>query len=152
MRNEDKPITDKLSVIELMTLTLYGESRGESWEGKIAIAYVILNRSRLWHKTIRDVCLAKNQFSCWNSNDYNYAILINLAKAYDANMPNNKALQLCQQCAEMAYLAPAESTVDDATFYRVKGTKNKWFDNAVKTGTLVYLKSIKTHEFYKEAI
>lgn len=52
--------------------TLYGEARGESMEGQIAIAWVIRNRVHeggWWGNGIVDVCQKKLQFSCWNPGD-----------------------------------------------------------------------------------
>lgn len=65
---------DKLFPNEILTLTLYGEARGEAIEGQIAVANVIMNRfisNRSKYKTIIDVCLEPKQFSCWNVGDPN---------------------------------------------------------------------------------
>jgi spore germination cell wall hydrolase CwlJ-like protein len=149
MRTEDKIIFNKLSVLEAIALTIYGEARGESWEGKLAVGFVIMNRSRLWKKSIKEIVYAPNQFSCYLSNDPNYPLLRKIAETRDFMLTlDHETID----AATSVYMSPTESTVDDATFYRVKGTKNKWFDNAVKIGTLVYLKCIKTHEFFKEAV
>jgi N-acetylmuramoyl-L-alanine amidase len=47
--------------------TLYGEARGEPREGKVACAWVMLNRVRdpRWPDTWAEVCLQRLQFSCW---------------------------------------------------------------------------------------
>lgn len=152
MRKEDKPIFNSLSNLEALALTIYGEARGESWEGMLGVGFVIVNRSRLWKQSIKEVCYAKNQFSCYLSSDWNYEILYNIAKDLNANLTNNKHLQLCLQCAEMVSLAPNETNVDNATFYRVKGNKNKWFDGQIKNGKLIKVCEIGHHEFYKEAL
>lgn len=60
--------------LNIMARTLWGESRGEPYEGKVAVAWVILNRAEKggwWGSTISDVCRKPFQFSCWNSNDPN---------------------------------------------------------------------------------
>lgn len=59
--------------------TIYGEARGEGETGMHAVANVIMNRFAKaiegeitwWGHTIQGICKAKNQFSCWNSNDPN---------------------------------------------------------------------------------
>jgi N-acetylmuramoyl-L-alanine amidase len=61
----------------VMAQTVWGEARGESQAGQIAVAWVIRNR-QLYHptwrgKTLAEVCLAPYQFSCWNANDPNCA-------------------------------------------------------------------------------
>ena len=51
-----------------MAATVWGEARGEPFEGKVAVAWVIINRSRKpgwWGEDIRSVCTARWQFSCW---------------------------------------------------------------------------------------
>lgn len=60
------------SDLEVMARTLYGEARGESYEGKIAVGHVIVNRSKrngYGGPTISGVCRKRLQFSCWNSFD-----------------------------------------------------------------------------------
>ncbi|MDR2766040.1 MAG: cell wall hydrolase [Holosporaceae bacterium] len=62
--------------LEILARTIYGEARGELLDFGIAslmaVADVVLNRRRKnFAATIRDVCLAPLQFSCWNENDPN---------------------------------------------------------------------------------
>lgn len=60
---------------EVFAKTIYGEARGETHEGQVAVACCILNRfkSKKWFsaKTIAGVCQKPWQFSCWNKNDPN---------------------------------------------------------------------------------
>jgi spore germination cell wall hydrolase CwlJ-like protein len=58
---------------EIAARTLYGEARGESEEGQRAVAHVLWNRvcDGRWGRTLATVCLARLQFSCWNSSDPN---------------------------------------------------------------------------------
>ena len=71
---------------DILTLarTIYGEARGESTIGQMAIACVVMNRfkSKKWFagKTIAETCTKKWQFSCWNENDPNRAKIENLTK------------------------------------------------------------------------
>lgn len=48
-----------------LALTLWGECRGESHRGRVAVAWCIVNRSLVRHQTIQCVCLSPWQFSCW---------------------------------------------------------------------------------------
>ena len=77
MTNEE--LKRDLSDSEILLLTIIGEARGEPVEGQIAVANVILNRSKIRNMSIKDVCLQKYQFSCWNESDPNRAFLIELA-------------------------------------------------------------------------
>ena len=95
MRN---PAFAKLTDKELMTLTIYGEARGEKTPGRIAVGTVILERvdHRNWDgKTIREVCLMKYQFSCYLENDPNYGKLLNIAEHWDESIIIDHALQEC---------------------------------------------------------
>lgn len=51
-----------------MTATVWMEAQGEPPLGKLAVAYVLLNRLRTgrWGTRVGEVCLAPKQFSCWN--------------------------------------------------------------------------------------
>jgi spore germination cell wall hydrolase CwlJ-like protein len=51
-----------------LTATVWMEARGESRQGKLAVAYVLLNRlaTKRWGERAGEVCLAPLQFSCWN--------------------------------------------------------------------------------------
>ncbi len=71
-------ITDSLSDLEILTLTIYGEARGEPIEGQIAVGCVIRNRTN--GKGFSQVCLAPKQFSCWNEHDSNRVILEKIAQ------------------------------------------------------------------------
>ncbi len=52
--------------------TVYGEARGETLDGKIAVAWTVRNRverPRWWGKTYNEVCLKPRQFSCWDDHN-----------------------------------------------------------------------------------
>lgn len=62
-------------------LTLYGEARGESFLGKVAVGEVI--RTRMARKYLSDgsvvgTVLKPYQFSCWNTNDPNRLLMARL--------------------------------------------------------------------------
>jgi N-acetylmuramoyl-L-alanine amidase len=149
VRKEEESIFDRLNPIEVMALTIYGEARGESWEGMLAVGFVIVNRSRLWKQSIKEVCFAKNQFSCYNSNDPQYCHMLSQATYWKHTKEEENDTMLVAQTALYGW---NESTVGDATFYRVIGNKNKWFDGQIKKGKLIKVCDIGHHEFYKEAL
>lgn len=85
----------KLSDTDILigTLTIHGEARGCTQEGRTAIAHCILNRmrKRRWwgiavsghaDHSMAAVCLKPWQFSCWNPNDPNSTLLETLQKDY----------------------------------------------------------------------
>lgn len=55
--------------LDILTRTIIGEAGGESWDGQIAVAHTILNRSMdpRFPNTIAEVALQPKQFSAWNS-------------------------------------------------------------------------------------
>lgn len=72
---------EALGSLEVLSLTIYGEARGESISGQIAVGCVI--RNRFWeasHKSYKDICLAPLQFSCWNDDDPNHILLESMAQ------------------------------------------------------------------------
>lgn len=73
-------IIENLSEIEILALTIYGESRGEPIQGQIAVGCVIRNRTEKRKKTYKEICLAPLQFSCWNTNDPNRVILLEIGE------------------------------------------------------------------------
>lgn len=149
MNPKDIKIFYALDDTESAILTIYGEARGETFEGKQAVALVIANRAEQWGKTIRGVCYAKNQFSCYSSKDKNYPLLLSIAEDFDSAMQTNKALQECSQ-AWHDETKEVEVLIDGATFYKVKGAHNPWFDRQIDKGVLVKVAEIEHHEFYKE--
>lgn len=69
---------------ETVARTVWGEARGEPFNGKIAIAWVIRNRAAKggwWGDTYQTVCLKPWQFSCWNANDPNREKLLAVTDA-----------------------------------------------------------------------
>lgn len=66
---------------ELLTALAYGEARGESLEGSAAVMMVVRNRvlhPRWWGRSWKEVMLKPWQFSCFNANDPNREMLIEM--------------------------------------------------------------------------
>jgi hypothetical protein len=66
---------------EILALTLIGEARGEPIEGQVAVGCVVRNRlhgNPTKYRNYSDVCLEKEQFSCWNIFDVNYPFLLDM--------------------------------------------------------------------------
>ena len=67
--------------LEYLARTVYGEARGESDDGKVAVACVILNRVNGHHRRetrIAGVATEPMQFSCWNENDPNLKTILSV--------------------------------------------------------------------------
>lgn len=134
------PDTDKFSDQEILARTIYGESRGESHEGKQAVACVVLNRVksgvRWWGTDIRSVCLKPFQFSCWLARDPNRAVIM----AVEDDEP---IFAECLGIARDAMSGDLSDVTDGATSYKVVGTPAAW-----ATGKTPLI-TIGAHEFYK---
>lgn len=71
-----------LTATQLVALALYGEARGETVMGRIAVGCVIRNRVFTRNQSYEDVVLAKNQFSCFSPNgggEANYRAVVRQA-------------------------------------------------------------------------
>jgi hypothetical protein len=102
-----------LSDIEILALTIYGEARGESIAGQVAVGCVIRNRTI--KDNYRDICLAPKQFSCWNLDDPNRALLDELGlKLFSGEVPDEIKQELWV----------AQGIINDAIKDSTKGAKN----------------------------
>ena len=99
--------------MEIFAKTIFGEARGETLEGQVAVACCILNRfnSKKWFagKTIAQTCQKPWQFSCWNKNDPNAQKIANLTfPTYSKYFPVIKeAMQKDITNGATHYYAPA---------------------------------------------
>ena len=132
----------------LIKWTVAMEAEGEPLEGKVGVAFVIINRSRLWKRSIADVCLKGYQFSCWNTESPTRLRL---------DIINDKIMAEAEHAAYGAYFSgtPYSTIVDPtngATHYLNKeetkrltgGRLPKWIDAMKEMAT------IGNHTFYKE--
>lgn len=114
---------------EVAARTLWGECRGESDLGKLAVAWVIRNRvkSGRWGSTPAAVCLANLQFSAWNANDPNRRKMLELDE-------NDLDLARCR------FAWASSETGDDPTHgamhYLVTGTYARWAEGIKPVATI----------------
>lgn len=123
---------------EIIARTIWGESRGEGYRGQKAVCNVIFNRANKpcwWGTTPREVCLKPYQFSCWNSNDPNYLLLIGPI--------NDPVYQQCMDIANMGLSNNLPDLTNGADSYEVIGLNAKW------TSGLTPCAVIGHHSFYK---
>ena len=114
-----------MNAADLFTLarTVFGEARGESDQGRAAVAHVVLNRfhSRKWFgaDSIEAVCRKPHQFSCWNKVDPNRS------KVENANLDDRNFLG----CLDIALGVLAGRIADPtggATHYHAACVNPKW--------------------------
>ena len=149
----------RLSPLQIIALTSYGEARGEGRRGLQAVINVIQNRrihpiTRFGDREIlaetrspyHAVCLRKWQFSCYNLGDPNRGILLRLSNpaTFNAELPNNKSLRTAMDiCDELRRGVLLEIT-GGADHYFVVGIVPWW------SKLMVYRTRIGSHVFYSE--
>ena len=120
--------------------TMWGEARGEGALGMQAVGNVVMNRVNAgsWYgASIKDVVTKKYQFSCWNENDPNRAII-------DAITPQQLSLNGTLAIARQVIAGTLPDITGGATHYHAKNIKPSWASSMKKTAT------IGNHIFYKE--
>lgn len=115
----DEPRDD---AIDTLARTIYGEARGETTEGREAVANVVINRIRFaqarqggrywWGNTFEFVCRKPWQFSCWNDDDPNREKLM-LVQA------ENDVFAECLEVARRAVDGELRDNTEGATHYHV---------------------------------
>jgi N-acetylmuramoyl-L-alanine amidase len=115
-----------LGQVPILTLTLWGEARGEPIESRIGVALVVRNRVRAdlgqdgkpdwWGEGYDGVCLARQQFSCWNETDPNVRKLLVLASQPDRWL-DDPILSECRWIAEGVVGGRVSDRVGHATHY-----------------------------------
>jgi hypothetical protein len=115
----DNSVFGALSDEQMLCLTLYGEARGEPYEGKVAVAYVIKNRLKTgrWGNSIKKVVLSPFQFSCYNCDDPNRAVLEEIARNWDSYIQKNKKLQECCKVAKEVLSGAVSDPTGGALYY-----------------------------------
>lgn len=138
-----------LDKYQLMALTIYGEARGESTAGRIAVGSVILERveHRKWDgETIQEVCLMPYQFSCFLPDDPNFKALQMIAGDWERKYQNSVDLQQCYAVARGLIDGLIQRTPEIAEHhccqYKTVSCKAAW---AAKMKLVV---TIGAHEFY----
>ena len=83
-----RPLTlNLLDDFLLLSTLIYGEAVGESYQGKIAVAWVVRNRVKAnswWGSSWKAVMLKAKQFSCFNE-DYLPKLIARLNRTYNQN-------------------------------------------------------------------
>lgn len=116
----DNSVFEALEDKELLSLVIYGEARGESIEGKVAVASVITNRVKEggWYgKSLKEVILKPYQFSCFLENDPNRDLLVSMAHNYLEYLGKYEALRQCWWVAVGFLDGWLISNVGEATNY-----------------------------------
>jgi spore germination cell wall hydrolase CwlJ-like protein len=124
---------------DIIAGTLWAECRGEPLLGQIAVAVTIAERARrgIRGSTLREVCLAPRQFSCWDDS----LDAIDAARTLRGNAW--LAARLIARIMQAGYLG---TPVPGATHYHAEYVRPAWADSPLMTA----LGKIGRHLFYRE--
>ena len=126
---------DFISAVLWLTINCFYECRNESIAGQVAVAQVVVNRSKVCSASIKDTVMLDRQFS-WTA--------IPLSKQGYINPHSNKkmdALEICASTSVLAMFSP--DLTSGATYYHsTKIDKPNW---ASKRKEIV---TIGGHVFY----
>ncbi len=114
----------------LMTATIWGEARSESFMGKQAVAHVIVNRVKhggWWGNTARTVMLKPYQFSCWNKDDPSYPFVRRIGYEWNKeNVMNSKIIWDCLLAALSVVQNQSKDMTYGATHYHADYVSPSW--------------------------
>jgi hypothetical protein len=143
---------------KIVSITAYGEARGESDEGVQAVVNTIVNRTKspkyfadkdillLTQNIFSSVCLKKWQFSCFLMNDPNRSKLVFIATNWsNVVISNDRLAEIAQIVGDDNNISQIPDITDGAEFYFVKNMPNppSW------RNTMKFTKEIGRHVFYK---
>lgn len=137
----------ELTDAQLLAVCLYGEARGESREGKIAVASVIKERVKKggWFGMgYHGVILKPYQFSCFLTGDPNFAKLYDIAGDFDRSVQKSRALQECYEIARGIIDNTIQRNVRATHYKTVNCTHGAWSDKMTQVAV------IGAHRFYLE--
>jgi N-acetylmuramoyl-L-alanine amidase len=129
--------------VDVLARTLWGEARGEPVAGRLAVAWVVLNRvarnsAKRFGATIAEVCRKPFQFSCWNASDPNRAKI----ERVDVDDP------VFRDCLELARQVVNGSLAADPTagsdHYHANGVQPNWAKGHAP------IRTIGRHRFYND--
>ena len=118
--------------ITCLSQAIYYEARGESFEGKIAVGNVVLNRYASGnYASVCAVIHKKGQF-IWAANPQ----LISEKKSWIK----------CVELAEHLYYGEIGDNTNGSTYFKEKSSTKRWSDR------LIHTVSIGKHNFYRDLV
>jgi spore germination cell wall hydrolase CwlJ-like protein len=135
-----KPIQEQTELI-LLALCIWGEARGESKQGKEAVAHVVMNRykhPKRFGKTVKEVILRPKQFSCFNAGSS--------SKDKMLSIPADDVWTACLSAAQSVYLGKVKDNTMGATHYCRHDCFPSWRKKMTQTT------KIGDHVFFVELI
>lgn len=130
--------------LDMLTAMIYCEARGESYEGQLAVGYVIMNRVRSskFPNTLEAVLSAPKQFEPYGSGRFNIVLT-----AYWEQIPgviHEASWKSCQQAAMVC--VNSDSNVGESLFFRTHKPVPQLAENLEAAGVPYWI--IGNHIFY----
>jgi N-acetylmuramoyl-L-alanine amidase len=125
----------RLTDLDVLARTIFGEARGEPYEGKWGVGRTIVNRwrSKKWFggESIAEVCQRPFQYSCWNEGDPTRQRMVDAS--YD-----ERVLRECMKAALDALNASPHLWFTNETFhyYADHISVPKWAEGRTPAGQL----------------
>lgn len=149
MLPSDRALCMTLTDEQAVALTIYGEARNQKIRGKLAVGFVIWNRSKLWKKPVKEICYS-NDFDCWDTGNPNLDDLMMIVRDWAGQIEKDQALRNCLIAAQGVLSRNILSNVPNCTFYKRADCKAPWFDKAIGKSKLIRVCQVGDHEFFKE--
>lgn len=130
------------NTIDILARTIWGEARGDGYDGMLAVANVINNRANVggwWGTTIVSVAWAKQQFSAWNEDD------VNLDKMLGVKEHENQSFKQALEIARGVVEQRLDDNTSGATHYHTTAVSPSWADNekiVARIGSHIFYKGI----------
>jgi len=146
--NEMRELSKGLTNSQLLALAIYGESRGESLEGKIAVGSVALERAdkSKAKNPLREILLKRKAFSCFNPKDPNFKVMKKIALNWNTYYKQSPKLEECFKVSwgllDNEIPRNKHIELNNVTHYQKKGRNSYW------SKKMILVKIIDNHEFY----
>ena len=141
-------IINNLEEIDILARTIYGEARGEygrrdgGMAALIAVGNVVMNRlkAKTWYGlTLKEICQKPFQFSCWNRQDPNRALIMS------SQIEQEPIFKICREVAQqvVTYQWPDLTQGSDHYYALTLSNPPAWSQQAqprLKLGQHVFFK------------
>lgn len=130
--------------MDMLTAMIYCESRGEPYEGQLAVGYVIMNRVRStkFPNVLESVLRQGKQFEPAGSGRFDIVLT-----AYQENIPGVISMSEWESCQRAAYVCVnSQSNVGESLFFRTHAPVPQLAENLEAAGVPYWI--IRNHIFY----
>lgn len=130
-----------LEDLDAMARTVFGEARGEGWQGQLAVGWVIRNRAKIggWFgSSIYQVCHKPLQFSCWNDSDPNRSLIAGI------KLETDRYFREAFAAASVILTDARHDLTNGATHYHSRAVAPAWSKELSKVA------EVGDHFFYRK--